>query len=291
MNLNQLRVFHAVASLRSFTRAAEELFLTQPGISKHIRQLEEFYGIRLFDRLGRQVVPTQAGEVLFESTQSIFEIIEDSQMRIEDLKGMTGGRITIGASFTAGTYILPGVMGRFRQKYPDVEISLEISLSHEIAEKVISNDFDIGFIGAPYEDDRLLTTKLREEKLVVIIPKDHAWKNRKTIRFANLADQPFVLSRRGSGTRAVIEKEIEKAGIEIKRRIEFGNTEAVKKAVAAGVGISILSESVVETELKLGRIRAVSLSDRALKRAFHFTVRRDRYRTNATRALIRLLEA
>ncbi len=289
MNMNQLSVFDAVARLKSFTRASEKLCLTQPGISKHIKQLEEHFGIRLFDRLGKTVAPTQAGEILFESTKKIFTLIDDAKAKIDDLKSMTGGKISIGASFTAGIYMIPEIMGRFNKMYPGVDIHLDITLSHRIAEKVISNELDIGFIGAPYDDERLITKKLREDKLVIIIPKNHQWKKRKSIRLAELADQPFILSKKGSGTRAVIEAQVKNTGIKIKKKIEFGNTEAVKKAVAAGIGISIISESAIKNEVTLGQIKTVKLSGIAFNRPFYFTYHKDKYRTNVVRALINLL--
>lgn len=289
VNLNQLRVFHAVATLESFTRASEKLFLTQPGISKHVKQLEDSLGTRLFDRLGRTVALTQAGEILFESTRAIFRLIEEAKLKIDDLKELTAGRIKVGASFSAGVYVVPEILGRFHQIYPGVEILLDISLSRQVAENVISNELDIGFIGASHDDERLITKKLREDKLVVIIPGDHPWKNRKSIRGTKLADQPFVLSREGSGTRAVIEEQVEKAGLRIGRKIEFGNTEAVKKAVGAGMGISILSESAILNEEASGQIRKLNLSDPVLKRTFYFTYRKDKYLTNAKRALMEFL--
>jgi DNA-binding transcriptional LysR family regulator len=290
MNLNQLRVFHAVASLKSFTRASESLFLTQPGISKHIRQLEEFYGIRLFERLGKGVQPTQAGEILFESTGKIFELIDDAGAKMDDLKGLRGGKIKIGASFTAGTYIIPKLLGRFNQLYPDVKLFLDISLSHRIAEKVISNEIDLGFIGAPYEDNRLITRILCEDRLVIIIPEDHPWSDRESVGFSELADQSFILSGKGSGTRDFLERQLENREIKIKKKMEFGNTEAVKKAVAAGIGISVLSESAIMDEERSGRIKSLNVSDCSLKRAFYFTYHKERYRSHATQALIHLLE-
>jgi DNA-binding transcriptional LysR family regulator len=288
-NLNRLRVFHAVAGLQSFTRASEKLYLTQPGISKHIKKLEEVFGIRLFDRLGKKAVPTQAGEILFESTKAMFGLLDETKLKIDDLKEMTGGKITIGASFTAGIYIIPEIMGRFNQRYPGVEISLDISLSHLIAEKVIANEIDIGIIGAPYDDERLITKEFRKDKLAVIIPEKHEWNNRKSIRLAQLASQPFIFSRKGSGTRSIVEEQLANAGIELEKKIEFGNTEAVKKAVAAGIGISIISESAIKNEIAAGQIKTLNLSDCTLRRTFYYTYHKDKYRTNITRALINLL--
>lgn len=289
MNLDKLRIFHIVASHNSFTRASEDLFLTQPGISKHVKHLEEYYGLRLFDRLGKKVVLTQAGDVLYESTKEIFRLIDDAKEKIDDLKAMAGGKITVGASFTAGVYIIPELLGRFNQMHPEVEILLDVAFSHSIAEKVIANELDIGFIGAPYDDERLITKKLCEDRLVIIIPKDHQWKRRKSIKLAELVDQPFILAQKGSGTRAIIEKLLQKACAELKKKIEFGNTEAVKKAVAAGIGVSILSECSIKNEAAAGQIKTVRLSDYALNRTFYFTYHKDKYQTKITKALINLL--
>lgn len=289
MNLDKLRIFYAVANHNSFTRASEDLFLTQPGISKHIKHLEDYYGLRLFDRLGKKVVLTQAGDVLYESTQRILQLIDDAKEKIDDLKAMAGGKISVGASFTAGIHIIPEILGRFYRMYPEIEILLDISLSHYVAEKVIANELDIGFIGAPYDDERLITKKLCEDRLVVIIPKDHQWNRRKSIKLAELADQPFILAKKGSGTRAIIEKQLQNTGVNLQKKIEFGNTEAVKKAVAAGIGVSIISEFSIKNEVAVGQLKPISLSDNALFRTFYFTYHKDKYLTNITRALIKLL--
>lgn len=291
MNLNQLRVFDTAARLQSFTRASKALYLTQPGISKHIKQLEEYYGIRLFDRLGKKVVPTQAGEILFQTTQAMFALIDEAKLKMDDLKEMTGGKLSIGACFTAGIYLIPEIIGRFNRRYPRVDIHMDIHLSQNIAEKVLANELDIGFIGALYDDDRLAIKTLREDKLVVIIPNDHPWKNKKVVRMPELVDQPFILSNKGSGTRTVVEQQLARAGVRLENQVEFGNTEAVKKAVSAGLGISILSESAVKNDTAAGQIISIDLSDHdtPLKRPFYYTFRKDKYRTHATRALIDLL--
>jgi len=289
MNLDKLRIFHVVASRNSFSRASEDLCLTQPGISKHVKHLEDYYGLRLFDRLGKKVVLTQAGDILYESTQKIFRLIDDATEKIGDLKAMAGGKITVGASFTAGVYIIPELLGRFNQMYPDVEILLDIAFSRSIAEKVIANELDIGFIGAPYDDERLITKTLCDDRLVIIIPKDHQWKSRKSIKLAELADQPFIFAQEGSGTRTVIENLLRNADVKLRKKIDFGNTEAVKKAVAAGIGVSILSEFSIKSEVADGRIKTVRLSDYTLNRTFYFTCHKGKYKTNITRALINLI--
>jgi DNA-binding transcriptional LysR family regulator len=289
VNLNQLWVFHAVAKSLGFTRAAEELCLTQPGISKHIKQLEEYYGTPLFDRIGKKVLPTRAGELLLEATTEMFRLLDDVKMKIDDLGQLTGGKIAIGASFTAGTYLLPEILGHFHHLYPGIELLLEISLSDRVAEKVISNDLDIGFIGAPYEDERLISLEFYHDTLMVILPEEHPWRERSAIRMAELTDQPFILSVKGSGTREVIQKHLTNAGIKLQKIIEFGNTETVKKAVVAGIGISILSESVIRDEVAAGKMFALPLDEGGITRTFFMVSHKDKYRTKAVDALIEMV--
>ncbi|NLD37605.1 MAG: LysR family transcriptional regulator [Desulfatiglans sp.] len=289
VNLNQLWVFYAVAKSQGFTRAAEELFLTQPGVSKHIKQLEEYYGTPLFDRIGKKVLPTRAGELLLEATTEMFRLLGDAKRKIDGLEKLTAGRIAIGASFTAGTYLLPEILGHFHHLYPWVELQLEISLSDRVAEKVISNDLDIGFIGAPYEDERLINLEFYHDTLVVILPEEHPWRERRAIRMAELTDQPFILSVKGSGTREVIEKHLTNAGIKLQKTIEFGNTETVKKAVVAGIGISILSESVIRDEMARGQICSVTLDEGGITRTFFMVSHKDKYRTKAVGELIEMV--
>ncbi|MCP4111878.1 MAG: LysR family transcriptional regulator [Desulfobacteraceae bacterium] len=289
-NLNNLRVFYAVAKLQSFTRAAEELCLTQPGISKHIKQLEEYYETRLFDRLGRKVMLTRAGEILFAATRDIFYLIDEAKIKIDELKGLVGGKLRIGGSFTIATYILPAIMGKFKTKYPGIEINLDISLSREIAGKVLENTLDIGFLGAPVSDERLITKQFLSDELVVVVPLGHEWAERRSVRPCELADKPYIMQKKGSGTRAIVEKKLELEGIVLKKTMEFGNTETVKKAVEAGLGISILSKHVITREVRAGLLKSVFLSETELKRSLYLAYHKDKYITKAAEAFIALCQ-
>src|SRR5271167_2190912 len=155
INLNQLRIFQAVTETRSFTRAAEAVHLTQPGISKHIKQMEEYYGVPLFDRLGKKVALTQAGEVLFEATREIMASISAAEQRIEDLKGVRGGRLVLAASFPIGIYFLPGVLAAYRRRYPRVTVTLDISLGKRIVARILANKVDLGLVSHEVHDPRL----------------------------------------------------------------------------------------------------------------------------------------
>lgn len=287
LNLNQLRVFHSAATLLSFTRAAEELHLTQPGISKHIGELERHYGNQLFDRLGKKVALTQAGEILFHAVTDMFRLIDEANARISDMKGLAGGRLDIGASIMIGTYILPRILAKFKQRHPKVTISMDISLSERIVDKVLDNSIEVGLVGHRPSDHRLVIKPFESDKMALIVPADHAWAKRKSpVGLHELIDQSFLLPQKGSGTRQIIENLFQRAGLRPKDTMEIGNTEGVKKAVEAGLGISLLSRHIVQSEQDAGLIRALTLKGIDLNRDLYAVYRKDRYLSAAAQALL-----
>ncbi len=279
-----------MAQLHSFTRAADALCLTQPGISKHIKQLEAYYGVRLFDRLGKKVVLTQAGEILFEKTERMFEQLKEAKVHIDDMKSLAGGMVSIGASVTIGVYVLPRLLGDFMRRYPSIKISTDISLSQEIEGKVLSNSLDLGFVGHPVRDERLSILLFLTDELVAIVPPDHRWAKRQTIQSHQLVDEPFLISREGSGTRRTIEERLRSKGITLNRVMEFGNIEGVKNAVEAGLGISIISKYAVAREVSLDLIRSIRLTGIETKRDFCIIYRRDKYLNNLIKTLLFFLK-
>lgn len=289
MNLNQLRVFHIAAKVQSFSRAADALFLTQPGISKHIKELEEYYGTRLFDRLGKKVALTQAGEILYGKTETIFTIIDQVKLEIDEMQGLTRGTLHIGASITIGIYILPGVLGRFKSSYPNINVNLDIALNKQIAEMVIDNSIDFGFLGAFVSDDRLKLEPFFKDELVLILPSNHEWIQRSTIEPHELLRHPFIVSRRGSGTRSIIEERLGRIGITFKNTMEFGNTESVKKAVEAGLGVSIVSKVAIKREEHLGVLRTLGISGVDFRRTFYFVYRKDKYLSNLDKTFLQFI--
>jgi DNA-binding transcriptional LysR family regulator len=286
LNLNQLKIFHVAAGLQSFTRTAEVLFLTQPGISKHIKDLEDYYGVRLFDRLGKKVVLTKPGEILYTKTKIIFDMIDQLKIEIGELQGLNCGALSIGASITIGVYILPQILGNFKSRYPHIDISLDIVLNQKVIDKILDNSIDIGFLGAPVDDTRIDTGIFLKDELVLIVPAGHEWSGLDEIKPHELMTQPFIISQEGSGTRHIIEERLGQAGVILKKSMEFGHTEAVKKAVESGLGVSILSKTVVKREEQLGVIKALHLVGIDLQRNFYFAYRNDKYMTNIARAFL-----
>jgi DNA-binding transcriptional LysR family regulator len=290
INLDQLRVFQAVAQARSFTRAADAVHLTQPGVSKHIKQMEEYYGIPLFDRLGKKVALTQAGEILLMATQEIMVFITAAEQRIEELKGLHGGKLLLGASFPVGIYVLPGVLAAFRKQYPAVEMMLDISLSEKIVSRILANKLDLGLVSHEVHDLRVFAREFMTDKLIAIAPSNHRWANKKRIRPQELLGETFIVAARGAGTRAVVEEQLKAKGIVLKNVVDFGNTEGVKRAVEAGLGVSIQSQNMVQREISGGSLAGVSLVGMEAKLAYFYVYRKDKHLSNAAKAFLALLQ-
>jgi DNA-binding transcriptional LysR family regulator len=294
MNLNQLRVFQSAARLLNFTRAAEELHLTQPGISKHLKELEEYYGTRLFDRLGRKLVLTQAGEALYEASSAAFNLLDAAKVRIDDINGLVAGKLAIGACNTIGTYILPDKLVQFRQRYPAIEINIEIkaetAYSRQIVEKVLNNSLELGLVGHYYPDARLLVMTFMTEQILLVVAPNHPWATRTdAVHPSELANETVLLAKRGSGTWRIVEALLAKKGVDLGSTMELGTSEGVKRAVAANMGVALLSRHVLGHELSDATIKTVPLAGGEPTRDLYLVYHKDRYLSRAARAFMELL--
>jgi DNA-binding transcriptional LysR family regulator len=289
-NLDQLRIFHAAAQSRSFTRAAQAVHLTQPGISKHIRQIEEEIGLPLFDRLGKKVALTQAGEVLFQASQEIMASIATAELRIEELKGMHGGKLVLGASFALGNYVLPGFLAEFRKLYPLVELTLEISLSEKIAARILANELDVGLVSYRSPDQRLSVTKFMTDELIVIVPPGHPWAKKSRVKPQDLMGETFIVPAKGAATRGVIEERLKNLGIVLTNVLDFGNIDGVKRAVEVGLGVAIQSKSMMQREIEAGILVGVRLTGMDAMLDSFYICRKDKHLSTATKAFLTLLQ-
>ncbi|HZD32812.1 MAG TPA: LysR substrate-binding domain-containing protein [Candidatus Angelobacter sp.] len=291
INLDQLRIFQAVAQKRNFTRAAEAVHLTQPGISKHIKQMEDYFGVPLFDRSGKKVTLTEAGAVLLEATQEIMATIEAAERSIDDLKGLRGGRLRLGSSFPIGVYILPRVLAEFRRRHPAVEVALEIVLSDAIGAKILANEIDLGLASYEPRDPRLVAREFMTDELVVIVPPGHPWGTKRHIAPEDMAGETFIVAARGAGTRTVVEERLKARGVVLPKVLEFGNLEGVKHAVEEGLGASVQARSVAQREVEAGTLHAVPLIGMETAIQFYYVQRKNTHLTHAARELVGLLEA
>lgn len=238
--LRQLEVFSAIARLGSFTRAAEELFLTQPTVSMQIKKLTEAVGLPLFEQIGKRVHLTEAGRELYETSRDIFDRWSRLEMAIADLKGLKQGHLRI-AVVTTAKYFTPRLLGTFCQKYPGIDASLKVTNRERVLERLEHNQDDLYVIGQPPEDIAVEHRPFLANPLVVIAPHDHALVSQDRIPLTRLVAEPFVMREPGSGTRMALERLLQQHGLSIKVRMELGSNEAIKHAVASGLGVSVLS--------------------------------------------------
>ena len=279
----------AVAECRSFTLASVLVHLTQPGVSKHIKQMEEYFGAPLFDRVGKRVTPTESGRILYEATQEIMATIEAAERRIDDLKGLCGGELRLGTSFPVGVYLLPGVLAEFRERYPGAEVTLDISVSEAIETRLLGNDLDLGLVSHVPRNPRLQAKVFMTDELVVIVPGKHEWAAKQHIKPQDLVAKAFIVAAPGAGTRTVVEERLKALDIALPHVLEFGNLEGVKHAVEAGLGVSIQAKSVVQREVATGSLRAIRLRGMDAKIDFFYAFRKGAHVTNAAQALVGLL--
>ena len=239
--LRQLQVFEAIVRLGSFTRAAEELFLTQPTVSMQIKKLADSLGLPLFEHVGRNVRPTEAGRELYQSCRKIFETLANLEMKIADLKGVKRGRLRLGVITTA-KYFAPEVLGAFCQRYPGIEVALKVSNRDRIIERISSNEDDLYVMGQTPDDlFDLETFPFAPNPLVVMAPRSHPLVGKKNIPLSRIADEPFILREPGSGIRDATLKVFDKLGRRPPVRMELGSNEAIKHAIVGGLGLSVQS--------------------------------------------------
>lgn len=289
MDLQQLKGFMAVAKHSSFTRASEELFRTQPAISKQIRALEEGLEAKLFHRLGRTIELTEAGEILYRHAHRIFQALEEAREAISELKGLQTGHLGIAAASTIGTYMLPRVLGRFKRQYSGIEISLAITNKAQVIEQLLDHDADLGFVGPPVQPEELQKEEYLLDELVLIVDPKHPLAREECVLVDQLKDELFILREEGSGTREIMEEELGRKGVILRKAMELGSTEAIKQAVAASLGVSIVSKYAITFEVAMGRLCSAHINDLDLRRHLYVVSHRERTLPPAAVAFLELL--
>jgi len=279
----RLQVFHTVARLLSFTKAAETLHMTQPAVTFQIRQLEEHFNTRLFDRTHNRISLTEAGDKVFEYSDKILSLYGEMDNKVRELTGDVSGVLLIGASTTIAEYVLPSLLGEFKIKYPSVNMRLSVSNSVGVVHMVENNSVDVGIVESPITNKNLAVEVCWHDNLVFICPPDHELAKEKTIPVAKLKDLPYVCREEGSGTREFICAHLEANNIamqDMNVSLEVGSPEAIKSAVEAGLGVSIVSAATVVKELKLRTLAAIPL-DPPLERPFSIVNQRQKFRIRA----------
>ena len=267
LNLHHLRVFAAVAEQGSFSRAAAALRLSQPAVSKTVQQLEREVGLALFDRSGRSPRLTDAGAALFARAREIFGVERVAEEELGALRGLERGVLRVGASTTVATYFLPPLLAQFHKHYPAVTLRVLSANTRAVARRLLEGRLDIALVEGPVSHARISVTPWRDDELVVIAPATHRLVRKKRVTGADLADESFILREPGSGTRVVAESALAEHGVHPQATMQLGSTEAIKQAVAAGLGIAVVSRAAAADQLALGYIAVVPLRSAAFRRA------------------------
>jgi DNA-binding transcriptional LysR family regulator len=273
MNFKQLEAFLWVAELQSFTKAARQLYISQPAISFQIKALEEDLQAPLFQRGDKKVMLTEAGRVLYPEAKKMLRHYQKIKEGLEDLKGLKTGHLMVGAITIPGEYILPLLIGGFKKKYPGIDITLKVAGSSQVARWVRQREIDLGITGVPYNNEGIHCVPWLKDQLILIAPPSHQWaKLIQGIAVADLKNGTMVLREQGSGTRRTLEKKLEEKKIDLDKipcAMELGSTRAVITAVEAGLGVSIVSRYAVQEALELGRVVEVPLVGLDLARSLY----------------------
>ncbi|MEE9615021.1 MAG: selenium metabolism-associated LysR family transcriptional regulator [Thermodesulfobacteriota bacterium] len=289
MELRYLEIFCKVAEHKSFSRAAEALHLTQPTISIHIKSLEDELGTKLFDRLGRSVVPTGAGDLLYQYASEIVRLKEEARLAMDELSGKMRGCLIVGASTIPGEYLLPAIIGRFKKAYPEVLPTLKVGDTKGIYAMVLEGGVDVGVVGSLKEDKNIVSSEFLADELVLVGPGTF---RKGEVSKRELKELPLLLREAGSGTRATLESALSAGGIdpeELNIAAEMGSTQAMRGAVAAGMGFAFISRVAVQGDIERGTLRAVKVKGINIKRRFHIITHRLRTNSPIARTFMEFL--
>lgn len=288
---HQLAVFLAVVREGSVTRAAEALVISQPAVSAQIKVLERACGTPLLARAGRGIQLTEAGEIVAGYARRIFGLAEELSETLADLRGLAAGRLVLGASTTAGEYLLPETLGRFKTLHPGMTIELRIANTHRIVERILAFDLDLGFVGEDIGDERLIQSHYRDDEIVPVVATGHPLAAAGDLAPADAVAPGLIVRETGSATRATAERRLAELGLQPRVVMELGSNEAIKRAVATGSGIALLSRGSIEPERQAGLLAVVDCPALVTRRSFWVIYRQDKRLTACEAAFIEFAQA
>ncbi|KKD36374.1 LysR family transcriptional regulator [Limnoraphis robusta] len=290
--LDQLRIIKAIAAEGSFKRAADSLYVSQPAISLQVQNLERQLDVPLFDRAGRRAQLTEAGHLLLTYGEKVLSLCQETCQAIEDLRNLKGGTLIVGASQTTGTYLLPRMIGLFRQKYPDVAVQLHVHSTRRTAWSVVNGQLDLAIVGGEVSAELAQSLEIvpyAQDELALVVPISHPFAERETIAQEDLYQLQFISLDHQSTIRRVIDQVLSRTGIDttrLKIEMELSSIEAIKNAVQSGLGVAFISTSAIEKELKMGVVRTVKIERVIITRVLSAISNPHRYQSKAAEAFV-----
>jgi DNA-binding transcriptional LysR family regulator len=283
LTLRQLKVFESVARHLNYTRAAEELHLTQPAVSMQVKQLEESLRVVLLEQLGKRIHLTEAGSEVLAYARTITQQLDELEAVLNRMKGLSGGRLRISVATTAN-YFIPTLLGSFSRRYPDVTVSLDVTNRETLLRQLAENTVDLVIMGQPPAEADVEAEPFMDNPLVIVAPPDHPLAGKKKIPLKRLQEETFLVRESGSGTRIAMERFFSERGMKLKTGMEVGSNEAIKQSVQAGLGLGLLSRATIEQELTLKRLVVLDIEDFPIMRHWYVVHRKGKRLSSAAEA-------
>ncbi len=306
LDLQKLQIFCEVARQRSFTRAAETLYLTQPTVSQQIQALERQMKVRLFERLAKEVYLTESGKVLYEKAANLLNMAQETELAVREAAGISATRLALGVGVTLATYVLPELLRRFNAYYklppgmpqsnPGSPVTFDITLgnSENLAHKLLKNEVDLALIGSPLEPHPLLELHpFLEDKLIMVVSAEDPWatENRVSISLNEIGYRPLLIRERGSALQAFVERMLDAGHVHPEQYLVMANLEAIKRSVEIGLGAAIVPALSVKRELEAGRLHALNIEGVEVGRTFIYAHHKDKEMTRPARTFLELVKA
>ena len=283
LTFRQLKVFEAVARHLNYTRAAQELHLTQPAISMQVKQLEDSLGVALFEQLGKRIHLTEAGQEVLTYARSVTQQLDELEGVLNRIKGLAGGRLRISVATTAN-YFIPTLLGTFSRRFPDVTVTLDVTNRETLLRQLRENTVDLVIMGQPPGEADVDAEPFLDNPLVVVAPPSHPLAGKKKIPLARLQEETFLVRELGSGTRIAMERFFSERGMQLNTGMEVGSNEAIKQSVQAGLGLGLLSRATIEQELALKRLVVLDVEELPIMRHWFVVHRRGKRLSAAAEA-------
>lgn len=290
INRNQLAIFHAVAEEGGFGKGAKRLFISQPAVSAQITELENYLGLKLFHRIKSGVTLTEAGEVLAKYSKRISILEVEAESAMNEFKDMNRGRLAIGASTTIGAYFLPKLLGEFQKQYPHITLEVSIGNTEEIHQQLIDGSIGIALTEGKADSSDLVAKVFREDDLLPLVSADHPLSKMQSSDLKEFLNYPLIMREKGSGTREVILQAMQLKNVEVQVAYSLASTEAIKEAVAAGLGVAFTSSLATVDEILLKRLNVINLRDFSIHRPLHQVQLKGRNPSEAEKRFLELLK-
>jgi len=288
MTLRDIEIFVTVCELKSMSAAAKKLYMSQPAVSQAISQIEGEFQIKLFDRIGKRLSLTYPGEILYSYGRRILNLVKEAENILYDVRNMRMGRLNVGASTTVGIYLLPKIIGDFREKY-SVDVYFTIDNTAGIKKLILDNAIDLGIVEGPVHSRDIVVIPYIDDELYLVSSKNHRWAEKRSISPEEIENEDIIMREKGSGTREVFEQTMARNNVRYKIKYVLNSTEAIKKAVEANIGVSVISRLAVEKEIKDGRLVKINIENMRFERKFSIIYHKDKFRSNLFEEFIKHL--